>query len=196
MTDIYKPTNPIFDPITEEANEDGGIYFKFCQGLCEQAIKKAKEMGIPLRQAQAAFLDSTGFPFARAISQNIRLIEEASTSMTKIVNDYQHSNEYQEAPKKEGPNCEGCKFAVFQDTGWSNYTVEGTDFLCSKKLHPDAPFDRWYGEDKRLEFAQNCTGFEAGDPVRMDVDCEGMDDLTDEEKVIYYSVFPKHHTLD
>ncbi|TXH11952.1 MAG: hypothetical protein E6R03_13830 [Hyphomicrobiaceae bacterium] len=82
-------------------------------------------------------------------------------------------------------NCNGCKFAVFADTGYSNYTVEGTDFLCGRKLHPDGRFDKWYGEDKRLEFAQHCTGFEPGDPIEMDVDCENLDDLSEEQTEIY-----------
>ena len=60
----------------------------------------------------------------------------------------------------EKPHCGGCKFCVFKDHGYSNYTVEGTSFYCGKNLHPESGFDRWYGEDKRLEYAQECTGFE------------------------------------
>lgn len=66
--------------------------------------------------------------------------------------------------------CDDCLFAVFKDEGYSNYTVENTDFYCAKKLHPDGKFDRFYGEDKRLEFAENCSGFVAGPPVEVDVD--------------------------
>lgn len=82
-------------------------------------------------------------------------------------------------------SCSGCKYAIYQDHGYSNYTVEGTDFYCGKKRHPEAPFDRWYGEDPRLQFAANCSDFEAGDPIEMDVEGYNYNSLTDEEKAIY-----------
>lgn len=66
--------------------------------------------------------------------------------------------------------CNECRYALFQDEGYSNYTVEGTVFYCLKKAHPADGFDRWYGEDKRLNHAQECTEFSKGDPVCMDVD--------------------------
>ena len=54
---------------------------------------------------------------------------------------------------EDGRTCEGCKFGCLFDFGYSNYTVEGTEFFCAKSLHPDGHFDRFYGEDKRLEYA-------------------------------------------
>lgn len=91
--------------------------------------------------------------------------------------------------KGEGDDktCLGCKFCICQDVGYSNYTVEGTDFLCAKKLHPEGRFDRWYGEDPRLKFAQKCTGFEHGEPIEMDVGHENYDGLTQEQKEIFDS---------
>ena len=82
-------------------------------------------------------------------------------------------------------SCNNCKYAVFIDFGYSNYTVEGTEFNCAKKLHPDAPFDRWYGEDTRLEFGKACEGYEEGDPLEIDVDRESLDYLTDEQMIIF-----------
>ena len=82
-------------------------------------------------------------------------------------------------------NCENCKFCIFADNGYSNYTVEGTDFICAKKAHPDGVFDSWYGEDKRLEFAEKCPSFEEGEPVEMDVDMENLDELSAEQLEIW-----------
>lgn len=81
--------------------------------------------------------------------------------------------------------CGDCRFAVFQDTGYSNWTVEGTDFLCAKKMHPDGIFDKFYGEDKRLEFAEKCGGFDPGNSINMDVDRDNEQDLTDDQKSIW-----------
>lgn len=67
-------------------------------------------------------------------------------------------------------NCTECIYAVLVDCGYSNYTVEGTDFHCAKKLHPDAPFDVWYGEEEKLKLAETCSEFVEGRPVKMDVE--------------------------
>lgn len=69
-------------------------------------------------------------------------------------------------------SCNECRYALFEDYGYSNYTVEGTLFHCLKKSHPEDGFDRWYGEDKRLDFAKECGDFSRGEPVEMDVDRE------------------------
>lgn len=82
----------------------------------------------------------------------------------------------------EKKTCGGCKFALLWDTGYSNYTVEGTDFHCMKRLHPDGVFDNWYGEDKRLTFAETCFGYEGGEPIIMDVEGENETSLTPEQK--------------
>lgn len=69
-------------------------------------------------------------------------------------------------------SCNECVFALFQDYGYSNYTTEGTTFECLKKQHPEDGFDRFYGHDKRLDFAEQCNVFEGGDPVAVDVERE------------------------
>lgn len=82
-------------------------------------------------------------------------------------------------------SCEDCKFAAFIDFGYSNYTCEGTTFSCAKNAHPDGSFDRWYGDEVKLEFAEKCPVFVAGDAIYMDVDGESIQDLTPEQLEIY-----------
>jgi hypothetical protein len=75
-------------------------------------------------------------------------------------------------------SCNDCKFSLSQDFGYSNYTVEGTTFFCLKNLHPEKNgFDEFYGEDKRLNFAQECAGFVEGEGTEIDCDrdAEGPD---------------------
>jgi hypothetical protein len=66
--------------------------------------------------------------------------------------------------------CESCKYAIFKEEGYSNYTVEGVTFYCFLKKHPEAPLDRWYGTDKRLDYADKCTSYKQGESISMDVD--------------------------
>jgi hypothetical protein len=73
----------------------------------------------------------------------------------------------------ETRTCEDCRYCLLEDYGYSNWTVEGTMIHCLKRLHPEREgFDRWYGDDDRLKFAQGCTGFVAGEPVQVDVEDE------------------------
>jgi len=82
-------------------------------------------------------------------------------------------------------SCNTCAFAIFQDYGWSNYTVEGTYFFCAKDLHPDNGFDRFYGEDKRLNYGKFCPGYEEGEPIEMDVQEEMVEELTPGQRAIW-----------
>lgn len=66
--------------------------------------------------------------------------------------------------------CENCRLAKFKDEGYSNYTVEGTSFACLINVHPDGTFDRWYGTDKRLEWALQCKNYALGTPIWLCVD--------------------------
>jgi hypothetical protein len=81
--------------------------------------------------------------------------------------------------------CTDCRFCVLEDHGYSNYTVEGTNFRCAKRLHPDGEFDRFYGEDKRLNFASACASFVSGQPLEIDCDREFVDTFTPEQREIY-----------
>jgi len=83
------------------------------------------------------------------------------------------------------PTCEDCKFAIFADYGYSNYTTEGTTFSCAKNAHPDGSFDRFYGEEKKLEYAAQCPSFVSGDSIHMDCDQYDLEVLTPEQRVIW-----------
>lgn len=71
-------------------------------------------------------------------------------------------------------SCEQCYYCLLEDYGWSNWTPEGTEAYCLKGLHPSGHkgFDRGWGEDGRLFFAEQCPGFTAGDSIEVDVDKE------------------------
>lgn len=81
--------------------------------------------------------------------------------------------------------CGECKNAIFQDTGYSNYSVDGSDFICSLRKHPDGDFDRWYGTDDRLKFAEQCDSFDHGEPVEMDIEQDNLAHLTPEQIVVW-----------
>lgn len=68
--------------------------------------------------------------------------------------------------------CSECGHCILRDDGYSNYTVEGTTVICSKGLNPNGDFDRWYGEDKRDDYAEQCPEYLEAEPVRLDVECE------------------------
>jgi hypothetical protein len=82
-------------------------------------------------------------------------------------------------------SCAECIHAVFQETGYSNYTVEGRDFWCSKNLHPDDGFDAWYDRDDRLKFAEECPEYWQGEPISIDVDQEELVSLSPDRRAIY-----------
>ena len=87
-------------------------------------------------------------------------------------------------PPEPEPSCSDCQFALFAAFGYSNYTVEGTEFFCTIGLHPEDGFDRWFGEDGRLSFAKECRGFTEGQPIELDVDLEAEADLTEGQKML------------
>ena len=84
--------------------------------------------------------------------------------------------------------CDHCRFAVLVDTGYSNWTVMGTDLFCSKRLHPEDGFDIFYGVDEKLKFAVSCDAFEGGDPLMIDCDHERLDELTPEEREMWEAI--------
>lgn len=58
--------------------------------------------------------------------------------------------------------CNKCALATLREVGYSCYTIEGTVLDCS--YHPDDGFDTWYGEEKKLAYAEKCEHFTPGDP--------------------------------
>ena len=81
--------------------------------------------------------------------------------------------------------CTDCKYCYTQDTGYSNYTVMGTDVMCLKKKHPNGCFDLFYGDSKGLDFAEKCDDFTEGE--RLDIDCDmecgDINAYTDDEEI-------------
>jgi len=79
--------------------------------------------------------------------------------------------------------CSECAFAILDEHGYSNWTVDGTTVHCTKKLHPDGEFDYWYGEDRRDKYAGKCPEFNSSaSPACVDVDREGMNWDNDEKE--------------
>lgn len=81
--------------------------------------------------------------------------------------------------------CENCRFAILHDYGYSNYTVEGTEFSCAIDAHPEGSFDRFYGVDERLGYAERCGDFVAGVAIEIDVEEATLDDLFPDQREIY-----------
>lgn len=71
-----------------------------------------------------------------------------------------------------GKTCADCRHCKMQDYGYSNYTVEGTSVECIINAHPNGEFDRWYGEDWRLQWANWCEKFRPGGCVHICVEGE------------------------
>ena len=82
-------------------------------------------------------------------------------------------------------SCLNCEHGVIIENGYSNYTVEGSDFYCSLEKHPQDGFDLWYGEDARLRFASNCEKFSEGDNMNLDVERQDIDELNDAAKALF-----------
>lgn len=83
-------------------------------------------------------------------------------------------------------DCENCIYCYLQDYGYSNYTVEGTEFYCLKRVHPDGDFDRFYGKNPRLKYAEKCDSFEKGECLAIDCDQEegAIENYTDNPEII------------
>jgi hypothetical protein len=81
-------------------------------------------------------------------------------------------------------SCENCKNCILHDYGYSNYTVEGTNVICSKSVHPNGEFDRFYGTDLRLNWAESCPQFEAGEALILCVDYELSEYSPEEQEII------------
>ena len=79
-------------------------------------------------------------------------------------------------------SCNNCRYAVLKDFGYSNYTIEGTEFSCAIQLHPDGSFDHWYGQDARLNWGSECAGYEYGEPAHVDVEQDNITSMTDQQR--------------
>ena len=79
-------------------------------------------------------------------------------------------------------NCKDCRFSIMQDFGYSNYTVEGTTFYCGLNVHPNNGFDHFYGEDERLNYADQCSNYDEGCGINLDVEGDYERNASPEEK--------------
>lgn len=68
--------------------------------------------------------------------------------------------------------CTECRYSLIEDEGYSNWTVTGETVFCLLNLNPAFPRDDFYGTDPALLYAEQCTRFQKGDGVRIDVDRE------------------------
>lgn len=65
-------------------------------------------------------------------------------------------------------SCSDCQFCVFQDHGYSNYTVEGTNIYCLVNKFEE--YGSSYNEDYVMGRATDCDHFNEGDSWSLDVD--------------------------
>ncbi len=87
-------------------------------------------------------------------------------------------------------SCEQCRWCFLEDHGYSNWTVEGTQVYCLQTRHPSGldGFDRWYGEPdsdgnaNSLFFAEQCEGFQPGEPIHCDVEKERQYDKNSNDR--------------
>lgn len=71
---------------------------------------------------------------------------------------------------KSYKSCSDCKFCAYQDFGYSNYTVEGTNIHCL--LNKFEPYEAGYpNEYKKLGVATYCDSFNKGQ--HWSLDCDG-----------------------
>lgn len=88
-------------------------------------------------------------------------------------------------------SCAGCKYLIYHDTGYSNYTVEATDLICLRDQNPNLPTEVPYdwNEDPDKDNWPNTRGSRCshydrrvnGRAPRFDVDGEEcLDQVTDD----------------
>jgi hypothetical protein len=86
--------------------------------------------------------------------------------------------------------CLECKNCLTVDYGYSNWTVEGTAVHCMSNVHQDTPFDRRYGADNRLGFADTCASFDRGVHEDLDVDHDKYNSLSYRAKLFVDNMQP------
>lgn len=90
----------------------------------------------------------------------------------------------------ECKSCDGCKYIMFQDSGYSNYTVLNTDVHCLLDLNENLPSERPYdwNQSKNNWKSTNCSRCDRyceGDQIHLDVEGEeSPEDCTDDEETL------------
>ncbi len=74
------------------------------------------------------------------------------------------------------PNCANCRNAATKDVGYSDYTVEGTNFHCLESLNPgiDKYGESWESYEPHdchpYNYAEECDNFRPGKPAHYSVE--------------------------
>ena len=84
--------------------------------------------------------------------------------------------------------CTDCRYHVTQDTGYSNWTVEGCEIDCLLNKNKQLPCDGWYEEAPALDYANECDRYREGEGVEFDVDWEKTAEDYKEDIEIYLLV--------
>ncbi len=87
--------------------------------------------------------------------RNQIIFKSLDESKEQIIKDIDFARNYK--------SCDDCKFCVYQDHGYSNYTVEGTNISCLADMFDDT-------DSYSLGMASTCQYFNEGDHWSLDVD--------------------------
>lgn len=93
--------------------------------------------------------------------------------------------------------CEGCKYLMRQDEGYSNYTDMSTSLDCLKGVHPALPLSDADIEGPALEaalsFGETCPARVAGDGPWFDVEGDVTDEQYKDDVEIYALLFKRRN---
>lgn len=74
---------------------------------------------------------------------------------------------------RHSPSCDNCIFGLYKDVGWSDFTVEGTDFYCRLGNRPSISAEKYEVVDK----PDDCNEFREGVPTKLSVEDELPPDM-------------------
>lgn len=95
-------------------------------------------------------------------------------------------------------SCVGCRFMMFKDRGWSNYTVEYTDVHClldkNRNLPADEPWDWKQDVDNDnwpFTNESRCDSYSGGNQMELDVDMKmeerNLESVDEDVREAYHS---------
>lgn len=137
-----------------------GVTYKAVCGICKKSDGWVLETHI-LDFNEDLYDESITIDFIHKIREQITF-KGLDESRTQLEKDIDFVRRYR--------SCNECKFCVFQDHGYSNYTVEGTDISCLA-----GKFEQYgdgYGDDYKIGRATDCEYFNEGPVWSLDVDGE------------------------
>lgn len=77
-----------------------------------------------------------------------------------------YTDEYQYSSYERSENCNECAYAVLKDIGYSNWTVEGTNLICTLAKRKRTSYERY--ED--IPAPHDCDAYKPGIPIKSDVE--------------------------